>query len=86
MNLKDAMNELKNENIRFKRLIEICRSFFVGPRINGSNHIFKVPWSGNPRINLQKDGQDAKKYQIKQVREALKKLSEIEMLEEEKKE
>ena len=36
-----------------------------------------MPWQGNPRINLQKDGNKAKAYQVKQVRDALKKLKEV---------
>ena len=65
-----------NENVRFADLLKICKEHFGEPRICGSHHIFKMPWAGNPRINLQKDGKDAKAYQVKQVREALAKLRE----------
>ena len=47
------------------------------PRIRGSHHIFKTPWKGDPRINLQKDGKSAKPYQVKMV------LKAIEMMERE---
>ena len=33
-----------------------------------------MPWQGHPRINIQKDGNRAKTYQVKQVKEALLKL------------
>ena len=56
--------------------LKIYRTFFKGPRIVGSHHIFKTPWPGDPRINIQKDGSKAKGYQVKQVHEALRKLKE----------
>jgi len=71
-------NFLQNSNnVKFADLLKICKEHFGEPRICGSHHIFKMPWAGNPRINLQKDGKDAKPYQVKQVREALAKLQEL---------
>lgn len=63
-------------NIRFKDLLNICIEYFGEPRISGSHHLFKMPWAGYPRINLQRDGNMAKPYQVKQVIEAIKKLEE----------
>jgi len=69
------MEELKNiHNVRFRDLLQIAIKHFGEPRIKGSHHIFKMPWAGNPRVNLQKDGKMAKAYQVKQVLEALEKL------------
>lgn len=65
------------KNVRFKDLLNICMHYFGKPRITGSHHIFKMPWIGNPRINLQRDGKMAKPYQVKQVVEAIKKLEEV---------
>ena len=42
--------------------------------IKGSHHIFKTPWRGDPRINIQKEGNKAKPYQVKIVSKALDKL------------
>jgi hypothetical protein len=74
MDIDEAIQELENiKNIRFSRLIKITEIFFGEPRNRGSSHYpFKVPWPGEPRINLQKgkDGK-AKPYQVKQVRFAL---------------
>ena len=42
--------------------------------ISGSHHIFKTPWKGDPRINIQKEGKMAKPYQVKLVLKALEKL------------
>jgi hypothetical protein len=47
---------------------------FGKPRIAGSHHVYKTPWPGDPRINIQKDGPKAKRYQIIQMVEAVDKL------------
>lgn len=73
----DYLNQ--NKQIRFSQLLNICEQFFGGFRVSGSHHIFKTPWQGDPRINLQK-GKDknAKPYQVRQVLDALRKLKELE--------
>jgi hypothetical protein len=80
MDIDKAIKELENEkNLRFNRLMIITENFFGKSRNKGSSHhAFKVPWQGEPRINLQKgkDGK-AKPYQVRQVRLALIKLKEI---------
>ena len=69
------MEELKStHHVRFRDLLQIVIKHFGEPRIKGSHHLFKMPWAGNPRVNLQKDGNMAKPYQVKQVLEALEKL------------
>jgi predicted RNA binding protein YcfA (HicA-like mRNA interferase family) len=62
--------------VLFKDLKALCEKYFGECRIKGSHHIFKMPWPGDPRINLQKDGKQAKPYQVKQVIKALEKLQE----------
>ena len=64
-------------NVFFADLLAICRKHFGKPRIRGSHHIFKTPWKGDPRINLQKEDKMAKPYQVRDVRKALDKLEEI---------
>ena len=61
-------------NVAYDDLIAICQRHFGEPRIRGSHFIFKTPWKGDPRINLQKDGKMAKPYQVKDVLKAIKKL------------
>jgi hypothetical protein len=61
-------------NILFKDLVAICQRYFGKPRIRGSHFIFKTPWKGDPRINLQKAGKMAKPYQVKSVIKAIEKL------------
>jgi len=68
-------DKLKNpKNVLFKELLKICHKYFGKPRIKGSHHIFKTPWKGDPRINIQKDGKMAKMYQVKLVQKALEKF------------
>jgi len=76
----EAISELeKAKQIRFSQVLKICEQFFGNYRVSGSHHIFKTPWQGDPRINLQK-GKDkkAKPYQVQQVLNALRKLKELE--------
>ncbi len=76
----EAIAELDEaKQIRFSQLLKICEQFFGNYRVSGSHHIFKTPWQGDPRINLQK-GKDknAKPYQVQQVLNALRKLKELE--------
>ncbi len=65
---------LNSRNVKFDDLIKLCTKYFGSPRIKGSHHIFKTPWKGDPRINLQRDGKTAKIYQVKMVQKAIKKL------------
>lgn len=78
LSLQMNINSLKNQkNVKFKDLLNICIEYFGQPRITGSHHIFKTPWKGDPRINIQKDGKMAKPYQVKHVVKAIIKLEEI---------
>ncbi|HMB27547.1 MAG TPA: toxin HicA [Blastocatellia bacterium] len=76
MTIDDAVGELEGHetNTRFQRLVAICKAFFGTPRIEGSHHIFKTPWPGDPRINLQSGKGKAKPYQVRQVIKALQRL------------
>jgi len=67
-----------NENpkgVRFTDLRKICEHYFGKPRQSGGSHcIFKTPWSGDPRVNIQNDKGKAKPYQVKQVVNAIQVL------------
>ena len=69
---KDQLSNPKN--VKFDDLLKICTKYFGNPRIKSSHHIFKTPWKGDPRINIQKEGKMAKPYQVKLVLKALEKL------------
>ncbi|HVE57219.1 MAG TPA: hypothetical protein VNB22_10355, partial [Pyrinomonadaceae bacterium] len=71
--LEKAIEDMSfDKQVRFSQLLKICEQFFGNYRVSGSHHIFKTPWQGDPRINLQK-GKDkkAKPYQVQQVLNAL---------------
>jgi hypothetical protein len=68
------LNLENTKNVKFRELVALCEKYFGAPRIRGSHHIFKMPWPGDPRINLQADGKMAKPYQVKAVKEALERL------------
>lgn len=84
MHSKDEMDKAIKElsrikGIKFRDLNKICEKFFArGSGKKGSSHvIFKTPWPGDPRINIQKIGNEAKPYQVRQVIAALEKLRDI---------
>lgn len=63
------------QNVRFKDLLRVCDHYFGSPRQRGGSHrVYKMPWPGDPRINIQNDKGRAKAYQVKQVLAAIKKL------------
>ena len=44
-------------------------------RQHGSSHcVFKTPWPGDPRVNIQNQKGKAKPYQVRQVLLAIEKL------------
>ena len=63
------------KNVRFIELCKVCENYFGKPRNQVSSHkIYKTPWQGDPRINIQNNKGKAKAYQVKQVLLALEKL------------
>ena len=65
-------------NVRFAELKKVCQAYFGKPRQDGSSHaVFKTPWAGDPRINIQDDKGKAKPYQVRQVLLAVLKLEEM---------
>lgn len=61
--------------VRFADLAKVCEHFFGPPRQSGFSHaVFKTPWQGDPRVNIQNDKGKAKAYQVRQVLEAISKL------------
>ena len=63
------------KNIKFQDLCRVCDYYFGSPRQKGSSHrVYKTPWPGNPRVNIQNHGGRAKVYQVRQVLKAIDKL------------
>ncbi len=76
-NIDKILQQMRREpaNIRFSDLRKVCEHFFGSPRQQGSSHlIFKTPWPGDPRVNIQDAGGKAKPYQVKQVLQAITQL------------
>jgi hypothetical protein len=70
-----AAMRLNPKNVRYSDLCRVCDHYFGAPRQEGTSHrVYKTPWAGDPRINIQNDHGKAKAYQVKQVLAALDKL------------
>lgn len=63
------------QDVRFADLEKVCNAEFGPARSRGSSHnVYKTPWPGDPRVNIQRDkGGKAKAYQVKQVLQAIDK-------------
>ena len=67
--------EQNPKDVRFSDLCKVCDSYFGEARKKRNSHrIYKTPWQGNPRINIQSEKGKAKAYQVKQVLLALEEL------------
>lgn len=75
--IDDILAQMKRnpKDVRFTDLCKVCENFFGEARKSASSHrIYKTPWQGDPRINIQNHKGKAKVYQVKQVLLALEKL------------
>lgn len=64
------------KGVSFGDLCKVCDHFFGEARQSGSSHrIYKTPWPGDPRVNIQYDKGMAKTYQVKQVLKAIEQLA-----------
>ena len=61
-------------NVRFADLCKVCDYYFGEARKNGSHYIYKTPWQGDPRINIQNNNGKGKAYQVRQVLKAINRL------------
>jgi len=63
------------KGIRFSDLAKICDRYFGEARQKGSSHrIYRTPWAGDPRVNIQNIKGKAKAYQVRQGIRAIEKL------------
>jgi len=78
MTIEEALEKLSNKRgVKFNELLGICERFFPKHHVHGDHHIFKTPWEGPPWVNIQRQGNMAKPYQVSDVRHALEKLETI---------
>ena len=72
-----AQMQLNPKGIRFSDLCKVCDHYFGKPRQSRSSHrVYKTPWEGDPRVNIQNDHGKAKAYQVRQVLKAIDRLEE----------
>lgn len=63
------------KGIRFAELSKVCDHYFGKPRSRGTSHrIYRTPWPGDPRVNIQNSRGRAKAYQVRQVLWAIERL------------
>ena len=63
------------EGARFAELVSVCDAYFGEPRQKRTSHrIYRTPWPGDPRVNIQSARGMAKTYQVRQVLKAIDKL------------
>jgi hypothetical protein len=75
--IEDTVTQMHRnpKGIRYSDLCKVCDHYFGEPRQSGSSHrIYKTPWQGDPRVNIQDDGGKAKAYQVRQVLKAIDRL------------
>jgi predicted RNA binding protein YcfA (HicA-like mRNA interferase family) len=73
----DLVAEMRQnpKGVRFVDLCKVCDFYFGEARQKGSSHrIYKTPWPGDPRVNIQDHEGMAKAYQVKQVLRAIERL------------
>lgn len=76
-NIRDILKGLKQDpdNVRFADLCKVCDHYFGKARQSGSSHrIYKTPWQGDPRLNIQNSKGKANAYQGRQVLKAIERL------------
>ena len=74
----EALRETFRNNpsgVRFSDLARLCDETFGKPRRTGGSHrVYRMPWPGDPRVNIQSQKGMAKPYQVRQVLKAIEKL------------
>ena len=61
--------------VRFRALCKVCDHYFGKPRISATSHrVYRTPWMGDPRVNIQSARGKAKAYQVRQVLWAIRRL------------
>ena len=75
--ITDILKQMRRNpnNVRFRDLCRVCDFHFGKARQTGSSHrIYKTPWQGDPRVNIQNNKGKAKTYQVRQVIRAIEQL------------
>lgn len=77
--VEKIIEQMRNapQNVRYDDLAKVCEEHFGAPRQQGTSHaVYRTPWAGDPRVNIQRDrSAKAKTYQVRQVLEAIDKFT-----------
>ena len=76
--IDDILTQMRTSpnGIRFSDLCRVCDHFFGEARQGGTSHrVYKTPWQGDPRVNIQNSKGMAKAYQVHQILKAIRRLS-----------
>lgn len=65
--LERVLSRTSDANIRFDDLCHLLSSLGFEMRVRGNHHIFRTA-GVEEKINLQREGSEAKPYQVRQVR------------------
>ena len=70
-----ALMKRSPKGVSFKDLCKVCDHYFGEPRQHGTSHrVYRTPWQGDPRVNIQDAKGKAKPYQVRQVLKAIQRL------------
>ena len=75
--IDDIVAKMKQnpKGVRFNDLSKVCDHYFGKPRSRGTSHrVYRTPWQGDPRVNIQNAKGTAKSYQVRQVLWAIERL------------
>ena len=77
MDTEGLLRRIRNnpQGVRFADLAKLCDECFGEPRQRGTSHrVYRMPWKGDPRVNIQSHKGMAKPYQVLQVLKAVERL------------
>lgn len=75
--ISDILKAMRRDpaDIRYLDLCKVCDHYFGEARQKGTSHrIYKTPWQGDPRVNIQGSRGKSKPYQVRQVLSAIERL------------
>lgn len=75
--IADLVAEMRRnpKGVRFQDICRVCDFYFGEARqTSGSHRVYKTPWVGDPRVNIQNEKGMAKSYQVRQVLKAIERL------------
>jgi hypothetical protein len=73
----DVIHKMRQNpsGVRFTDLCRVCDHYFGNPsQSSGSHRVYKMPWRGDPRVNIQNRKGYSKAYQVRQVLKAIERL------------